>query len=58
MIQLIITLAILGLVAWLVGIAPMIDATFKTFINYALIVVGAVVLIVWVLNYAGIQTLL
>jgi hypothetical protein len=43
------SLFILGFVAWLVEISPITNATFKSFIVYALIVVGAIILIFFIL---------
>lgn len=50
---LIIVLIILGVIAWLVTIAPVINPTFKSFIVYALIVVGAILLVDWLLIASG-----
>jgi len=53
LLTLIITLFILGLIAWLVSISPITNPTFKSFINFALIVVGAIVLIAFVIGVFG-----
>lgn len=52
-IGLIIWLLVLGLIAYLVEIAPFLDGTFKVFIRWALIAVGVVILISFLLGYAG-----
>lgn len=48
-------LAVLGLIAYLVNRAPFIEATFKTFIVWALIVVGAIYLIWTVAGLLGVS---
>ena len=46
---LVIWLIILGVLAWVIDMAPFIEGTFKTFIRYALIVVAAVLVVVFLL---------
>lgn len=48
--SLIVWLLILGFVAWLVSIAPIIDATFKNFIKWILVVIGAVMVLMFLLG--------
>ncbi len=50
---LILTLIVLGIIAWLISIAPVINPTFKTIITYALIVVGSLLLVDWLLVASG-----
>lgn len=52
-VTLIVWLLILGFVAWLVSISPITEPTFKKFIIYALIVVGAFILISFVIHSTG-----
>lgn len=49
----ILTLIILGVVAWLVDRAPFISVTFKPFITYVLLAIGALVLIAFLINLLG-----
>jgi len=52
-IQLVIYLIVLGIVAWLVGLATIIDARIKQIINVILIVVAAVLVIDFLMSLAG-----
>jgi hypothetical protein len=49
----VIVLAVLGIIAWLVNRAPMIDASFKQFITFSLLVIGVVVVVVFLLSLVG-----
>lgn len=51
----IVILLVLGLIGWVVGKAPFIEQPFKTFINYVLIVIGAVVVIYFLLGLVGLS---
>lgn len=53
LLTLIVALVILGIVAWLAGKAKFIDEDFKSLIKYALLVVGAIILITFLLNLIG-----
>ncbi len=52
---LIVWLLILGFLAWLVEKAPIISPTFKTFIVYALIIVGAAMLLSFIVDITGLK---
>lgn len=53
LIALIICLVILGVVAYLVNVAPVIAQPFKQFIIFALIVIGAIVVISFLISLTG-----
>lgn len=57
MIHLIKELVVLGVAAWLVSIAPFINGQFKTIINYALIVIGAIIVVSFLLGITGSNSL-
>ncbi len=50
--SLIIYVLILGFIAWLVSIAPMINPTFKAFINFLLIAAAGILVIVFLIGIA------
>lgn len=54
---LIVYLVVLGIIAYLVNLAPFIQQTFKTFIVYVLILIGAIILISFVLGLVGSPTI-
>jgi hypothetical protein len=47
-------LAVIGVIAYLVKIAPFIEATIKTFIVWGLLAVGAIYVIFTIAEYLGI----
>lgn len=51
---LVVELIVLGFAAWLVETAPFLDATFKQFIKWVLIVVAAVLVVVFLLGLFGV----
>lgn len=53
MINLIIELFIIGIIMYLVSIAPFVNAQIKEIINYVLIVIGVVLTISFLLGYTG-----
>lgn len=46
-------LVVLGVVAWLIGRAPFIDDEYKVFIKWALIVIGAIIIVLFVWGLLG-----
>lgn len=52
-IALLVYLGILGAAAFLVDVAPFLNPTFKSFINWVLVVVGVIVVAVFVLGLLG-----
>lgn len=48
--SLIVWLVVLGVVAWIVSLAPFVEATFKKFITYVLLVIGAIMVISFLLG--------
>lgn len=54
LIALVVWLLILGFIAWVVNQSPITDPTFKQFIVWALIVIGAILLISFVVHSVGI----
>lgn len=49
----VVSVLILGFIAWIVESAPMIDASFKAFIKWVLLAIAAVIIIVWLLGLVG-----
>lgn len=56
LIGLLVGILILGLIAYLVSIAPFIEATFKSIINFVLIVVAVILVIYFLLGVTGTAT--
>lgn len=55
-VALLVILAIIGVAAWLLSIAPFIAEPFKGFINWILIVVAVIVVVVFALGLLGVGT--
>lgn len=49
----VVSVLILGFIAWIIESAPMIDPSFKAFIKWVLLAIAAVILIVWLLGLVG-----
>lgn len=49
----IVDVIILVVIAWLVSIAPFIEGTFKSFIIWALMAIGAIIIVLFILGIAG-----
>lgn len=52
----VVSVLILGFVAWIIESAPMIDTSFKDFIKWVLLAIAATILIVWLLGLVGVGT--